>query len=294
MQPGKTPPVPPGPPFGDYSGGIAPGENVILKFRNLMYEYFGANGRAFPWRETDDPYRILVSEIMLQQTQVERVRNKYIAFVERWPNIQSLSQASLKDVYSLWSGLGYNRRAKALLEISKIVVSEYKSQLPKTIEKLIKMPMLGHATAASICAFAFNKPVVFLETNIRRVLIYFFFEGRKDIYDRELLPVAASVLDASDPRNWYYALMDYGFFLKRNLPNPNIKSKHYYRQSPFENSDRQIRGQILKVLDTHGQIKKTQMTDLLNFSTSRVYNCLDRLEQEGLITAETGIYRIAD
>lgn len=294
MQPGKTPPVPPGPPFGDYSGGIAPGENVILKFRNLMYEYFGANGRAFPWRETDDPYRILVSEIMLQQTQVERVRNKYIAFVERWPNIQSLSQASLKDVYSLWSGLGYNRRAKALLEISKIVVSEYKSQLPKTIEKLIKMPMLGHATAASICAFAFNKPVVFLETNIRRVLIYFFFEGRKDIYDRELLPVAASVLDASDPRNWYYALMDYGFFLKRNLPNPNIKSKHYYRQSPFENSDRQIRGQILKVLDTHGQIKKTQMTDLLNFSASRVYNCLDRLEQEGLITAETGIYRIAD
>ena len=294
MHTGNTHPEHPDPPFGDYSGGIAPELNVIRKFRNLIYEYFGANGRSLPWRHTVDPYQILVSEIMLQQTQVERVRDKYIAFIDRWPDFQSLSRASLKDVYSLWSGLGYNRRAKALLDISKIVVFEYKSQLPQTIEKLIKMPMLGHATAACICAFAFNKPVVFLETNIRRVLIHFFFEGRADIYDRELLPVAAMVQDASDPRNWYYALMDYGVFLKRNLPNPNIKSKHHYRQSPFENSDRQIRGQILKALNARGQIEKTHMNDFVMFPVSRVRNCLDRLEQEGLITAERGIYRIAD
>ena len=191
----------PPPPFGDYSRGQetaapvhVPEEEEIRRFRDIVYEHYGAFGREFPWRDTHDAYEILVSEIMLQQTQTGRVIEKYRAFLERWPTLSSLAAASMKDVFSLWRGLGYNRRAKGLVDACRKVEEEWQGVLPDSVEMLSSLPMIGRATASAICAFAFQRPVVFLETNIRRVYIYFFFDRRENVRDRELIHIGVFVL----------------------------------------------------------------------------------------------------
>ena len=201
-----------------------------------------------PWRETRDPYRILVSEIMLQQTQVDRVRGKYEAFLSAFPDVAALASAPLDRVLAAWQGLGYNRRAVALHRSARILRSEHHCLIPNDTAALVALPGIGAATAGSIRAFAFNEPVVFIETNIRRVFIHEFFPGREAVADDELLPFVAAALVRRSPRDWYYALMDYGTALARQVPNPNRRSRTYTRQSRFEGSDRQLRGAILRVL----------------------------------------------
>jgi A/G-specific adenine glycosylase len=282
------------PPLGDFTGSTSLEEHEVNTFREYIYSYYGDHGRDFPWRDTFDPYEILVSEIMLQQTQTQRVLGKYRRFLNLWPDFYSLSNASLADVYREWSGLGYNRRAKALRDIARIVVNELNGELPNDPEALTALPMIGNATAAAICAFAFGTPAVYLETNIRRVYIYFFFEGRSDVHDREILPLASVALDAGDPRQWYYALMDYGVYLKSRLPNPNRRSVHYARQSPFDGSDRQIRGGILKRLAELNGAPVEELAQELPFDNVRIEKCLNDLEKEGFLVCEEAVYRISD
>ena len=162
---------------------------VINSFQKIIYSYFKQYGRDFPFRNDTTPYNVLVSEIMLQQTQTGRVAEKFLQFKNKFPDFHALSNAALEEVLQAWQGLGYNRRAIALKKISELVIKEFNGALPNSVEELKKFPQIGHNTASSIVAFAYNKPVYFIETNIRRVFIYFFFPKKKKIDDKEILPL---------------------------------------------------------------------------------------------------------
>lgn len=263
-------------------------------FRDVILRYYSEHGRTFPWRGTSDPYAILVSELMLQQTQTERVVEKYRLFIERFPDFPTLARAGLAEVFTLWKGLGYNRRAKALRDLAVRVVEEHEGKLPAEPELLEDLPGIGPYTARAVCAFAFNMPVVFIETNIRRVYIHAFYPKREAVHDRDIRPLVELTLDRRNPRRWYSALMDFGSALKGRVPNPNTRSAHYVRQSPFENSLRQIRGRILGILNDRGALSRRGIESSLGTDSERVRGSLAALEREGLVVCEKGTYRIAE
>ncbi|HNS65921.1 MAG TPA: A/G-specific adenine glycosylase, partial [Candidatus Woesebacteria bacterium] len=180
------------------------------RYITIWYQKYGRH--TLPWRLTTDPYAILVSELMLQQTQVSRVIPKYKVFLKRFPNLKSLKSSSLADVLIFWQGLGYNRRAKYLWQLAKTT-----QILPSSQVELEKLPGIGPYTASAICAFAFNQPTPMIETNIRSVFLYHFFPDQKNVSDRDLVPLVSSAVDQSNPRRWYWALMDYGSYLKTIL-----------------------------------------------------------------------------
>jgi len=255
----------------------------IHSFQKTIYAHYKKDGRRLPWRKTVNPYHIVVSEIMLQQTQVDRVVLKYKAFITTFPNFKILDKASLRDVLSVWQGLGYNRRAQSLKKLAHIVVEDYRGQLPRTQEELVKLPGIGPYTAGAILAFAHNKPSIFVETNIRTVFIHFFFPKKKKIKDSELLPFIEKTLDRKNPRVWYSALMDYGTYLKEKYPNPSRKSAHYTKQGRFEGSDRQIRGAIITALVNHKKCTEEQLTEALQKNPKRIKEQLQKLEKEDLL-----------
>ncbi len=257
---------------------------VIKMFQDIILEYHQKHGRKLPWRETRNPYYILVSEMMLQQTQVERVVPKYKEFIDTFPDFEALSMASTEKVLSLWRGLGYNRRALALKKTAKIIMEEYQGQLPSDITKLRQLPGIGEYTASAIMVFAFNKPAIVIETNIRAVYIYFFFNTKEGITDKELIPFIEKTMDSRNPRRWYNALMDYGVMLKKNHPNPNRKSRHYRKQSPFKGSNREIRGNILKLLLDQKTMEISDLSRQLSIEKERMEFILKNMEKEGFLT----------
>jgi A/G-specific adenine glycosylase len=256
---------------------------AIRLFRQQIYAHFRRNKRVLPWRKTHNPYKILLSELMLQQTQVKRVIEKYREFLRRFPAIEAVARAPLRAILEQWQGLGYNRRALALKRLAAIVVDRYGGRIPPAIEALKSLPGVGSATAGAVCAFAFDKPVVFIETNIRSVFIHFFFRNRGAVKDSEILPLIAQTLDAKRPRHWYYALMDYGAALKERHPNPGRRSAHYARQSPFEGSVRQVRGMILRALVKQPGISETALVKEINRDEEMVRKTLRQLREEGFI-----------
>lgn len=261
------------------------------KFIETVWEYYRQNGRhTLPWRKTKDPYKIVVSEIMLQQTQVERVLPKYKSFIKKWGSVEKLSQASLADVLIEWQGLGYNRRARMLHECGKTLVEKNGTKFPKEYNELIKLPGIGPYTAGAVMAFAFNKPVPILETNIRTVYLHHFFSGETNVTDRELTEVVERTLDVKNPREWYWALMDYGSYLKRRIGNQNAKAKSYSRQSKFKGSDREIRGAIIREL-AKGALTQTKI-EKLPFTVERIREQLQKLLQEQMIEQKRGRYSL--
>jgi A/G-specific adenine glycosylase len=255
----------------------------IQRFQEQIYAHYRKNKRALPWRRTRDPYKILLSELMLQQTQVKRVSEKYGEFLRRFPSIESMASAPLRAILEQWQGLGYNRRALALKRLATICVDRYGNRIPREIEALKALPGVGAATAAAVCAFAFDRPVVFIETNIRSVFIHFFFRDRGEIKDSEILPLLAQTLDAKRPRRWYYALMDYGAMLKEQYANPSRRSAHYARQAPFEGSLRQVRGTILRTLVRNPGIPEAALVREINRDGEMVREALRQLRAEGFI-----------
>ncbi len=255
----------------------------VRTFRKKIYDYYRAQGRNLPWRKTRNPYRILISEVMLQQTQVERVLEKYAQFLAAFPAFPSLARAPLQKLLTVWQGMGYNRRALALKALAQKVVNEYHGKLPSDPENLLALPGIGEYTAGAVLAFAFNEPVVFMDTNIRRVFIHVFFHERENISDEDILPLVQQTIDASDPRKWYNALMDYGAMLKKKHGNPNRRSAHYARQGPFENSNRQVRGMILKTLVKEAPLTAARIVKMIGMETERVQKNLVQLEREGFI-----------
>ena len=259
---------------------------AVAEFRSLIYDHFRRNRREMAWRQTDDPYRILVSEIMLQQTQVQRVETKYREFIAAFPDFPSLARAPLREVLRVWQGMGYNRRAIALQKIAQRVLTEYDGRLPESEKALRTFPGIGAATAGALVAFAFNKPTVFLETNIRRVFLHVFFPGREGVKDSEILPLLEATLDRENPRQWYYALMDCGVALKKQSHNPNRRSAHYTRQSPFEGSDRQVRSLILKTLLANPRLSVGELLEVVGKGAKRTERIIDQLGEEGFLVRE--------
>lgn len=237
----------------------------ITQFQSQVYNFYTVNKREFVWRQKITPYKIIISEVMLQQTQTARVVPKFENWLQQFPDFAALAQASNHDVLTAWQGLGYNRRGLALLKIAQMIMADHGGQLPNDPVALQAFPAIGPNTAGSICAFAFNKPIVFIETNIRTVYTHSFFLGQSEISDKQLLPLIAQTVDQQNAREWYYALMDYGVHLKQGLPKINAASKHYTRQSKFEGSKRQVRGAIIKILTQLKQVNYQILIELINF-----------------------------
>ena len=268
----------------------------IKKFQNKIYSHYRKNKRDFPWRKAITPYKIVVSEIMLQQTQAPRVIEKFKLFIKTFPNFESLAHAPLKDILTVWQGLGYNRRALGLKKLAEIIVTKYNGRLPKTPEELVHLPWIGPHTAGSIAAYAFNYPSIFIETNIRSIFIHEFFGDTTDISDKALLPYIEAVLDRNNPRDWYNALMDYGTWLKATRPNPSRKSKHYTKQSTFEGSNRKLRGMILKLLtNTPHPLSRKEIEIACSpaFSHEITHTTLSTLTKEGLVVLTKNKYTIS-
>ncbi|NTU46189.1 A/G-specific adenine glycosylase [Candidatus Roizmanbacteria bacterium] len=263
----------------------------VHQFRDTVLTYYRKHKRDLPWRETTDPYRIVVSEVMLQQTQVPRVLSKYPEFLEKFPNFSTLASASLSEVLLVWQGMGYNRRGKYLKQLAEVIVQKYNGELPHNPILVDELPGIGPATAASICAFAFNLPTVFIETNIRRVFIHHLFQDQIDIPDTAIYPLVQQTLDTENPRDWYYALMDYGTYLGKTLENPNKRSRHYTIQSKFEGSDRQIRGAILRLLLKKSQSRE-EIIEALQKDQERVITILKQMKKEAIIQQEQNLFFI--
>ncbi len=255
----------------------------IIAFREMIRSFYAQHRRPMPWRDDISPYRVVVSELMLQQTQVPRVMEKFPAFVARFPGFGPLASAPFGDVLRAWQGLGYNRRARYLQQIAMIVIEQYSGVLPRDPVELVKLPGIGPATAGSIAAFAFNHESVFIETNIRRVFIHHFFPAGTTVHDDDLLPLVSAALDWRNPREWYYALMDYGTWLATTVANPNRRSSHYSRQAPFQGSDREIRGKILKILLETDSLPAGEISHYLGSDPDRIMRILDDLIREGLV-----------
>lgn len=265
----------------------------IRRFQKTILDYYRREGRHdLPWRRTSDPYRILVSEMMLQQTQVPRVIEKYAEFTARFPDVETLAAAPLRDVLEAWSGLGYNRRAKYLKQTAEIVVERHGGALPSGVGELETLPGIGPTTARAIAAFAFGEAHPFIETNIRSVYIHFFFGNEGRVPDSELLPHVRATLPKDNAREWYNALMDYGVMLKARFGNPSKRSAHHAAQSKFEGSNRQVRGAIIRAL-TGRRMTERELKDSTGFTLKRLRPALSDLEREGMIVRVRGKISIA-
>ncbi len=263
----------------------------IQTFQDLVFTYYKTSGRHdLPWRTKPTPYRVLVSEIMLQQTQVPRVLIKFAEFMRAFPTLKKLAETDQRTLLSVWNGLGYNRRALWLRDAAQEIVRNYKGRIPRDPEKLEALKGIGHYTACAIAAFAYDMSHVFIETNIRRVYLHHFFKNKEAVHDNDILPLIEqtlpSLLTASSlqlaPRTWYWALMDYGSHLAKTIPNPNRNSKHYAKQSKFEGSDRQIRGKILEFLLQSSYTKKS-LAKSLEISGEKLDGILATLDRDGFI-----------
>jgi A/G-specific adenine glycosylase len=273
-------------------------EAQVAAFRKVVWDYYRVERRDLPWRRARDPYAILVSEVMLQQTQVARVLAKYDPFLAAFPTVQALATAALGDVLEMWSGLGYNRRALSLQRTAAMIVADHRGCVPSSVDLLLRFPGIGAATAAAVCVFAFGQAQVFVETNIRSAFIHYFFAESEHVADTEIMPLVDLTMERDDPREWFYALMDYGVWVKKSFGNPGRRSKHHAVQTPFAGSRRELRAKIVQTLvelRPAAADLETLRNTLSGTSPDPVLltAVLEDLAVEGFLTSENGRYRIA-
>lgn len=273
----------------------------VRAFQHTILRWYRMHGRhALPWRKTRNPYHILVSEIMLQQTQVDRVIPKYKSFLKKFPNTAQLARASTAAVIKEWKGLGYNRRALFLRRAAEKILTDFSGTFPRAVSDIESLPGVGPYTARAVSAFAFNAPEVFIETNIRRIFIHFFFRGARAVSDTDILPLVEKALWRKDPRVWYSALMDYGSNEFKKIKNPNRKSRHYARQSKFEGSTRHARSEILQYITRRPRRTKeiasyiASHKSLHAFGTpEKITDILSRLTREGFLEQKNKRHMLA-
>jgi A/G-specific adenine glycosylase len=267
------------------------------QFTKEIWKWYAENKRSFPWRKRITPYRVFVSEVMLQQTQASRVTALFPGFIRAFPSFSALARASNRDVLAAWQGLGYNRRALALKQAANVIVKEKNGRLPRAFEELVALPGIGKATARSIAAFAFNEPSVFIETNIRRVFIHWFFPRSRKVSDAMLEPfIAATLPERRKTREWFSALMDYGAMLGRESgkQNPNRRSAHYVRQAPFKGSQRELRGRIVRILLALGSASEQNIrNEFPGVPHIRIHEILLQLQKEGFISEYKGKFSLS-
>lgn len=251
------------------------------EFKRLLAQQGEELYRDMPWRQDTRPYYVLVSELMLQQTQVDRVIPKFEAFISMFPDEHTLANASLAEVLRLWQGLGYNRRAKFLHEAAKKIVELGK--FPEDEAGLVSLPGIGKNTAGAILAYAYQKPALFIETNVRAVYIHHFFSSHELVDDLDIRMLLERTIDKKHSREFYWALMDYGAHLKKQGVVPS-RSKHYKKQSPLKGSVREVRGQILSFLsaqDTDESILRQEIKADKRFEVA-----LSGLVKDGLVSSD--------
>lgn len=257
------------------------------EFQRLLRQQGEELYRDMPWRQDTRPYYVLVSELMLQQTQVDRVVPKFEAFIDTFPDEQALARASLADVLRLWQGLGYNRRAKFLHEAAKKIIEL--GEFPSNEADLISLPGVGKNTAGAILAYAYNYPAVFIETNVRAVYIHHFFDDVDKVDDSAIRKLLEQTLDRDNPRAFYWALMDYGSWLKKQGIRPS-RSKQYVKQSPLKGSVREVRGQIVAIL-TRGDTTLSALSG--NYKDDpRFERAMQGLAADGLVTVRDDIVHL--
>ncbi len=271
------------------------GAEKYSDFYSQLWDYYDRHGRHdLLWRQPDtggyfDPYKIMVSEVMLQQTQVTRVTPKYQLFIAKYPTIQSLSNASLGDVLRIWQGLGYNRRAKFLWQAAQQVTHEYQGVMPGSAKELTQLAGVGINTAGAIMAYAYNEAEIFIETNIRTVYIHHFFSDQQNVSDSDIRSIVADTIDTESPRTFYWALMDYGSYLKQNVGNLNTVSASYKKQSTFHGSKRQIRGTVIRELSKDSRSYE-QLQEIIH--DERLDAVLADLQAEDLVRKQSNYYSL--
>jgi A/G-specific adenine glycosylase len=265
----------------------------VAVFRDAVYSHYHEEGRSFPWREDLRPWGILISEFMLQQTQTARVLEYWPKWIEKWPSPQSFYEASMEEALSAWGGLGYNRRCYHLKDCARRICDDYGGQVPNSPGILEQLPGIGSYTARAVPCFAYNIPTVFIETNIRAAILHFFFQNKTAVKDKEIIPILHMSLNTDNPRVWYWALMDYGAALKKLTPNPNRRSAHYARQSPFAGSFRQLRGAVLRTLVRDGPTGGRELRERSGIENEEdLYRVLESLKKENMVAEREGVYRI--
>jgi A/G-specific adenine glycosylase len=256
--------------------------NKFNTYRSLFYKNYR---RDLRWRDEINPYFILVSEFMLQQTQVSRVIEYFNKFVAVFPTLDSLAQAEQQLVLSLWSGLGYNRRALYLINAAKTIYEKYNGIIPNDYNELLKIQGIGEYTAKAIVTYSYNIPLIFVETNIRTVFFIYcqeIFDTNNKVDDAIIKELIEATINKENPRDWYYSLMDLGSFLKKEHKNKHIqKSKFFTKQSKFDGSIRQIRGKIIKILIEEKRITKENLILICNDTRTNI--CINTLIKENFI-----------
>jgi len=246
----------------------------IITFQEKILSWWKENRREFPWRDTTDPYYIMISEIMLQQTQAPRVVQKYLEFIERYQTLEGLAKATQTDLLSLWSGLGYNRRALWLQEAAREIVKT--DRFPQTSKELRKLKGIGPYTARSILIFAFNYDLATVDTNIRRILIAEGF-AKESTSEKELMFIAEQLVPEGKSRDWHNALMDYGSIV---LTSNKTGIKPVSQQSKFKGSSREKRGKILKYLLDKKSATIDQLSEYTKTSSKQLEPILDKMIKE--------------
>ncbi len=262
------------------------GPKRVRDFQEMIFTWWDTNRRDLPWRRTEDPYRILVSEVMLQQTQVSRVLPKYDEFIKRYPTVHDLARAPAADVLRTWQGMGYNRRALYLKKTAEAVITTYGGTFPKDETLLTKLPGLGTYTARAILVFAFGRNVATVDTNIRKIITHFFFKDRPQ--KEEVIQAAADQLLPLDKSwEWHQALMDYGALELNKFKRPDPPAGGRGTSIPFRNSDRFYRGRIIDRL-REGDAAKALLVEELSKTyqkdTEFIEKILLGLSKDGLLT----------
>ena len=263
------------------------------QFQRLIHQKGIELYRDMPWRLDTRPYYVLVSELMLQQTQVGRVIPKFEQFIAVFPDEFALARASLAEVLVVWQGLGYNRRAQFLWRAARMIVDEFCGRFPNSDADLLRLPGVGKNTAGAIAAYAYNRPSVFIETNVRTVYLHHLFADADAVTDADIMQELLATLDRTHPRKFYWALMDYGTYLKSQGIKAHVRSRHYRIQSPLEGSVRQVRGQIIKVLAKHGALQDEQLRNLVA-ADERYPAALAGLERDNIVSVQVGRVTIVE
>ena len=261
-------------------------QEQIAHFQNKVLTWYKAHERYLPWRKTTDPYPILVSEIMLQQTQVDRVIPYYHRFLKTFPDFKTLAAANKHTLLSHWSGLGYNNRVLRLQQLAQRILTDCKGVFPRTEEELIELPGIGPYTARAVLAFAFNKEVAVIDTNIRRVLIHE-LKLKEDVSMKELEGIALAAVPKGKSRIWHNALMDYGA-MEKTARKTGIKPLS--KQGHFLGSDRWLRGQIVKTLLAQKEVSLLQFKKM--FEHPRFEIVIKKLETEGIILIDHKVVKL--
>lgn len=266
----------------------------VRTFQRFIFSWWRTNRRDLPWRRTHDPYRILVSEIMLQQTQVRRVIPKYAEFIEAYPTVASLARAATADVLRIWKGMGYNRRALYLKKAAEVVVRQHKGKFPKEEKLLTQLPGLGMYTARAILVFAYKQHVAAVDTNIRQIIVHFFFEGTPQ-KEKVIQETADALVPKGKSWEWHQALMDYGAI---ELSRLRITDYGLRKKSlPFRETNRFFRGRIMDELRESEKKELALVDDFVrkyDRSEEFIESILHGLEKDGLIVRENDVLALPE